>query len=146
MAAPLDGGAGCLRRAGVGAHRGVDAREHTCVGHDHLAADRFFGRRAEDFDAAPVTQAERRGQTDAGADAGDGDQIVTAAVANAGQGVVFGEVGDTRGAVPPVAVNAVGSPATPRSTAETTRGEEVGASGARLHFFQGGLGVIVDEP
>ena len=65
----------------MSAQRGIDARENPGLGHDHLAADRFFGRRAEDVDAAQATEVwQRRGKAQAGADAGHGDQVVTAAV------------------------------------------------------------------
>ena len=53
LTAPLDRRADRLGGPGVRAQRGVDAGEDPRVGHDHLAADGFFGRRAEDVDAAP---------------------------------------------------------------------------------------------
>ena len=83
----------------MSAQRGVDAGEEPGLGHDHLAADRFFGRRAEDVDAPLAQMRQRRGEPHSGADAGDGDQVVTAAVTDAGQGVVLGEVGDAGRAV-----------------------------------------------
>ena len=81
LTAPLDRRTARLGRSGVSSQRGVDAREHPCLGHDHLAADRFFGRRAKDVDAAQAAEMrQRRGEPQTGADSGNGDQVVTAAV------------------------------------------------------------------
>ena len=117
LTAPLDRRTGRLGGPGVSAQRGVDAREDPGLGHDHLAADRFFRRRAKDVDPAPTSQMrQRRGEPQTGADPGDGDQVVTAAVTHSRQGVIFAEVGDARLTRARRAANAVGSPATPRST------------------------------
>jgi hypothetical protein len=40
----------------VSAQRGVDAREDPRLGHDHLAANRFFRRRAKDVDATQTAE------------------------------------------------------------------------------------------
>ena len=147
VAAPLDRRADRLARPGVGAHGRRYTVEDPGVGHDHLAADRLFRRRAEDRHLSLAAEVgQRRGEPDAGADAGDGDQVVAAAVADAGQRVVLGEIGDlwlTRTDGRLERGREVSHAARQR---EAVLLQEVGAGGAALDFLQRDLGVGVDEP
>src|SRR5262252_8113895 len=71
-------------------HRGVATVERTLPCHDLLAAEAFLCRRAEVADAAGKPRAEL-GERDGSAKSAGRDDVVAAGVADAGQGVVFGE-------------------------------------------------------
>ena len=146
LTAPLDRRTGRFGSSGVGAQCGVDAREHSGLGHDHLAADRFFGRRAEDVDPAPTSQMrQRRGEPQTGADTGDGDQIVTATVTQSRQGVIFGQVGDARLTRARRSGECRRQPRHSTLDSESTLLQKVGAGGTRSHLFQCDLRVVMDE-
>ena len=86
------------RQVGVGrVHHegGLDAVEGAAPGHDDLAAAALLGGRAEHGQAAArrVGDGRRRQRR---AQPGGGDHVVTAGVADVGQGVVLAQDGDDR--------------------------------------------------
>ena len=86
-----------------------------------------------------------RGEPQSGADSGDGDQVVTAAVTDTWQGVIFAEVGDARLTRPRRSRECRRQPRDPALDGESTLLEKVGAGGTRSHLFQCDLRVVVDE-
>ena len=78
-----------LGRRGVDHHRRVEAVEDTGVEHLDLAATAFLGRRAEDRDGDAEIVGQR-GKRMSGADRGGRDDVVSAGMADAGEGVVLG--------------------------------------------------------
>ena len=95
-----DGGAEEVGHAGVDHDGCADTLECAGVDQADFAAAALFGGGAEYAHAAfEVGVVERGGEAEAGGSAGDGDQVVSAGVADFGQGVVFAEDGDTGSAV-----------------------------------------------
>jgi hypothetical protein len=95
---------------------GIDAIEGAALDHEHLATAAFLGGRTEDEDGA-FAGCEGLLEGEGGGDAGDGDEVVPAGVADARERVVLAEDGNGRGA------GAAGGP--------ERRGEFVGAAGDR---------------
>ena len=81
--------------AGMEQEGRVDPLEQAVLDHDGLAAPPFLGRRAEEHDLSGQLVGDRR-QRDCRPDPGRGHRVVAAAVAQPGQGVVFGEDPDPR--------------------------------------------------
>ena len=72
-------------------HRGIHVAEHAGFHQLDLAGAALLGRGSDHLDLAGERQrAERHGQRRAGARPGGGDDVVTARVSGAGEGVVFG--------------------------------------------------------
>ena len=86
------GGRQALGRPGVHHHGGVDAGEGAAFEHEDLAAAALLGGGAEHADGEPELVGHG-GQGQPGPDRGGGDDVVTAGVADVGQGVVFGAHG-----------------------------------------------------
>ena len=76
-------------------HRRVDSLEGPGLGHEDLAAASLLTRRAHDHDPSAGGVGEGGGGQ-AGPEPGGGDDVVAAAVPDAGQGVVLAEHGDRR--------------------------------------------------
>ncbi len=126
----------------------VDAVEGTGPGHDFFAGVSLFGRGAQEDDGARDCCRVFFVQCvdgEEGADAGGGDDVVTAGVSDLGQGVVFGEDCDR----PTVS----GSRRRPQSGLHSEEArldvdsvflEHRGDRGDRFEFLEGGLGQPVD--
>ena len=130
---------------GVDHHRGVHVVEEAGVDQVDLAAAALLGGRAEQRHGQ-VELVGDGGQPDGRAQRGRGDDVVAAGVAHVGQRVVLGAEAP-RAAIRTRAVarNAVGRPATPRSTSKPAGlgggGDRLGA----LELLVAQLGVGVHE-
>ncbi|CAM5452128.1 hypothetical protein SCALM49S_05627 [Streptomyces californicus] len=136
---------GHLERAGVHHHRGVHPVERAGVQQQRLARAPFLGRGA-DHAYGQAEFVRVRGEAEGGADSGGGDEVVSAGVAEAGQGVVL--AGDGHGHGPGAdggaerGVQAVGG----GGDVEAVCGQESGAPRGRPVLLEGGFGLGVQAP
>ncbi len=126
-------------------HRRIETIKDPSLGHEDLATDRLLGWRAEERDCATGLSGNF-GQADCGADPGDRDQIMPAAVPQPREGVVLGQVPDV-----PVLAGSGRRHKCGRQVRDTSPDEkppilnELRTSGTRSHLFHRDLWMRVNE-
>ena len=134
---------GAAQRAGMQHHRRVDLRERARLDQADLPAPALLGGRAEHDDRA-VAFAERRLQAERDGDAGGGDQVVAAGVADARQRVVFADHRDRRPAAAGHRLERRLHPVCAAFDGEAARFEESGQRGVCVMLLEPQFRVGVD--